>query len=329
MASPAFFCSMYEFHFILIPLFAFLLDNAVADPHWLPHPVRLIGRAASSVDAYRDTIDLDLKVGLKTIGFMTLGFTGLFTFWLILELTTLNIPWLAILFSIYFSYAGLSLQGLITEGWKVERALRMGNIDQARHEISMLVSRDTSKMNEAEIRRSLAETVSENFSDGFFAPFFYLVLFGPACMWVYKTINTFDSMWGYKTERYKKLGWFPAIVDDMANWIPARLSTWALRWAGRTMGLEIEAAARNTAVDARKMESPNAGWPMATCAWLVGGAMGGTTVYFGEVKEKPNLGPQGQQWTSRKIEVLFKLVRRAGWLTVLIASGLLFVLSKT
>lgn len=238
-----------------------------------------------------------------------------------------SIPTLGIIFAIYFAYAGLALKGLLEEARNVEAHIVSNDLPAARRSLSMLVSRDTSEMDVPDLRRSLAETVSENYSDGFFAPFFFLALFGPVGLWVYKTINTFDSMWGYKNDRYEKLGWFAAKLDDVFNWLPARLSILSLFIAGKTLGLQEQGVLSKTRLQAPAMESPNAGWPMAACAWLAGGSMGGTTIYFGEAKKKPLLGPEGQEWTSEKMENLLHLIHRAGWLTALILTGMMFFLA--
>ena len=176
----------------------------------------------------------------------------------------------------------------------------------------MLVSRDTSTLDVAGLRRTLAETVSENLNDGFVAPLFYLALFGPGGMWAYKVVSTMDSMWGYRTEQYRDLGRGAAKTDDFLAWIPARITARIMLFAGKRLGLDHSTAKARYALDAAKIESPNAGWPMAAAAWLVRGQMGGPTVYFGEMKDKPVLGPVGENWDRKKIWALIRLCQSTG-----------------
>ena len=195
----------------------------------------------------------------------------------------------------YFAFAGLALGCLMKDARRVAGLLEAGNLGEARHELSMLVSRDTEGLDAPALRRTLAETVSENLNDGFVAPLFYLSLFGPGGMWAYKTVSTMDSMWGYRNDRYRDLGRGAARTDDLLAWVPARITARIMLLAGKRLGLDHAAARAHHAADAAKMESPNAGWPMATAAWLVGGSMGGRAVYFGEAKGS---SPSWGRWAS-------------------------------
>ncbi len=295
---------------ILIPVIAIVLDSVIGDPYNFPHPVRYIGNTL-------DFIESKVRLHLRN-----LWLAGVFTLLLLCALSwgvitlLVSIPIIGMLFGIYFSYAGLALGCLLKEGRHVGDLVEQGHLEEARRALSMLVSRDTANMNEDEIRRSLAETISENLNDGFIAPLFYLVLTGPAGLWVYKTVSTMDSMWGYKNDRFEQLGYAGAKIDDVLAFIPARLTAWAMYFAGKLMSLDTLNAKKHFKVDARKMESPNAGWPMSMAAWLIGGQMGGETMYFGEAKNKPILGPLNEKWHSFKINQLIDLCKR----TALVAS---------
>jgi adenosylcobinamide-phosphate synthase len=220
----------------------------------------------------------------------------------------LHIPVLGVLIGLYLAYAGLALGSLLKEHKNAAALLDGGKIEQARAAIAGLVSRDVSELDEQGLRKALAETTSENLNDGFVAPFFYLVIFGPAGMWVYKAISTMDSMWGYKNEEFKEFGYFAAKADDVLAFIPARITGFLMLAAGRFMKLDWKSAYENLIDDANKTESPNAGWSMAPAAWLLGAPMGGKAVYFGEVKEKPAIGPAEGEWTSLKLKRLGCLV---------------------
>ena len=143
--------------------------------------------------------------------------------------------------------------------------------------------------------------MSENLNDGFVAPMFYLAIFGPGGLWAYKAVSTMDSMWGYKTDEYGELGYGAAKIDDVLAWIPARITACLMLFVGKWRGLAYYEDRSNFQIDAKKMESPNAGWPMAAAAWLFAGQMGGPAKYFGEMKEKPVLGPVGGVWDKNKI----------------------------
>lgn len=290
----------------LVPVLAVLLDSFIGDPkHW-PHPVRLIGRGLDLYESSARRTGFDLR---------TAGWAAVILFpataWALVGALA-SIKYLGFLFAVYFAYAGLALGCLLREARSVASLLDSGDLQGARSALAMLVSRDTSALDAAGVRRTLAETVSENLNDGFTAPLFYLCLLGPGGMWAYKTVSTMDSMWGYRTDRFRDLGRGAAKTDDLLAWIPARITARLLLFAGKRMGLDADTARARYGEDAAKMESPNAGWPMAAAAWLMGGQMGGPTVYFGETKDKPVLGPQGHPWDKPKVKLLFTLVRKTG-----------------
>lgn len=281
----------------LIPVIALVLDLVLGDPKWFPHPVRFLGMA---LDWYKNWVK---SIGLSN---KIMGGVGVFGIsiivWSVLKIF-LAIPFLGVLIGLYLAYAGLALGSLLSECKNAASLLDSGKIEEARAAIAELVSRDVSELDEAGLRKALAETTSENLNDGFVAPFFYLVVTGPAGMWVYKTVSTMDSMWGYKNEEFKDFGYFAAKTDDVLAFIPARITGFMMLAAGRILKLDWKGAYDNLITDAAKTESPNAGWPMATAAWLLGAQMGGKAVYFGEEKEKPVIGPEGE-WTSLKLKRL-------------------------
>jgi len=159
--------------------------------------------------------------------------------------------------------------------------------DQPRQAISLLVSRDTEAMGETEIHKAALETWAENLSDGVIAPLFYLVLFGLPGIAVYKTINTLDSMVAYKTERYFYFGKVAARLDDVANFIPARITALLIV----LLAEDRQSAWRSALCDGNKLESPNAGYPIAALAGALGVGLAGDAYYHGKLKHKPTLGP--------------------------------------
>ncbi|EGB13722.1 cobalamin biosynthesis protein CobD [Pseudodesulfovibrio mercurii] len=290
----------------LVPALALVLDAWFGDPAGWPHPVRLIG---SGLDLY-EAAARRLGVNLRLAGWLAVPLFAATAWCLVGWLTA--IPYLGPLLAVYFAFAGLALGCLLREARRVAELLDAGDLAGARNALSMLVSRETGGLDAEGVRRSLAETVSENLNDGFTAPLFYLALFGPAGLWAYKTVSTMDSMWGYRTDRFVRLGQGAARTDDLLAWIPARLTALFLFAAGRRLGLKTATARARFRADALKMESPNAGWPMAAAAWLLEGRMGGPTVYFGKIKDKPVLGPVGTVWDRARLHRLFRLVRKSG-----------------
>ncbi|WP_031483568.1 adenosylcobinamide-phosphate synthase CbiB [Maridesulfovibrio frigidus] len=285
----------------LVPVIALLLDLFLNGPSWFPHPVRFLGMGLDWYDKWVRSTSLSPKImgGLGVIGFCLV-------IWCVIKML-LAIPLIGVLIGLYLAYAGLALGALLSECRNAASLLDQGKIEAARTTIAMLVSRDVADLDEAGLRKALAETTSENLNDGFVAPFFYLVVAGPAGMWVYKTISTMDSMWGYKNEQYKEFGCFAAKADDILAFIPARITGFMMLAAGRILKLDWERTYENLLDDAAKTESPNAGWPMAAAAWLLGAQMGGKATYFGEEIEKPVIGPVGE-WTSSKLKRLGTLM---------------------
>ncbi|WP_028571367.1 adenosylcobinamide-phosphate synthase CbiB [Desulfonatronum lacustre] len=290
---------------LTIPLLAAALDLWLKDPPNWPHPVRLVGWLLDRLERLARFSPLPPRLaGLLCVLGLALG-VGL-----AIQLIA-SLPILGWLSALYFSFAGLALGGLLQEGRRVARLLHEQDIEAARAALSGLVSRDVDQLDENGIRRALAETISENLNDAFTAPFFYLVCLGPAGLWAYKTVSTMDSMWGYKTPRWRELGWAAARTDDLLAFLPARLTALALTIAARLLGHpavrlpELRHAAGQT-------ESPNAGWPMAAAALTLRAGMGGPTRYFGQAKVKPWLGPEGQTWTDQKLNDLFRLTLLAG-----------------
>jgi len=285
-----------------LPVIATFLDLILGDPRRLPHPVRLLGRWLDWLEGRARRWTPGLKASGALCVLLTAGGA-----WAAVEFFT-GLQYVGMLASLYFAYAGLALGELLHEGRDALELIEEGKLEEARQAVGGLVSRETSAMDGTELRKTLAETLSENLCDGYVAPLFYLVLGGPALMWAYKAVSTMDSMWGYRTERFRELGWAAARADDVLAYLPARLTAALLLLAGALMGLPWRQALRHIPAEARSMDSPNAGWPMSACAWLLEGSMGGAAIYFGEPKMKPELGPKGLEWSIEKLKRIFRLM---------------------
>jgi len=292
-----------------MPLLAMALDLAVGDPPGLPHPVRFIGWAADRLETRARALTAS-PLGLRLAGFAATVLLALAAGGGALGLSL--VPVVGPALALYLGFAGLALGQLLREGGRVSRRIESGDLAGARAALAMLVSRDTEGLDANQLRRGLAETLSENLCDAFAAPLFWLLVGGPGAMWAYKAVSTLDSMWGYRTERWNDLGRAAARLDDLLAFIPARLTWLFLLLAGGLLGLDAKTAWRRSPADARRMDSPNAGWPMAAAAWLVGAAMGGPTSYFGTVKDKPVLGPVGKHWDRDNLRLMQGLALVAG-----------------
>lgn len=316
-----------------LPPLALALDLWLGDPRGLPHPVCGLGRALRRAERMARRRAAGLPEGRRAValrrgGVLTVllaaGGTALVV-WLLSCLSVAG-PWPGALAAVYFAWAGLALGGLLREGRRALHAIEHGTPNEARTAVSMLVSRDTAGLDRPDLRRALAETLAENFNDGFVAPFFWLLAGGPAALWGYKAVSTMDSMWGYRTEDWRDLGWACARLDDMLAWLPARLAALFLWLSAPLAGVGGEWRGFGPMVrDARSMESPNAGWPMSAAAWLHGVPMGGPTAYCGVVRSKPVLGPRPEagaggnhaggavpEWNAERLERLLRHLRVAG-----------------
>lgn len=289
----------------IVPM-AVTLDLMLGDPRWMPHPVRWLGLLLSRLEERARAFGATRVTGVASLAALLLV-TGAGA------AVLCSIPRLGPFLALYLAYAGLALGSLLHEGGKALAAIEHGTLAEGREAVAMLVSRDTTVLDQPGLRRALAETLAENFNDGFVAPLFWLVAGGPVALWLYKAVSTVDSMWGYRTERWANLGWAGAKLDDALAWLPARLCV-ALLWATAPLSGVRGAwpGMPRVASDARQMESPNAGWPMAAAAWLHRGRMGGPTVYFGTIKQKPILGPVDGEWDEPTLKMLMHHLRIAG-----------------
>ena len=283
-------------HLTLLVL-AFALDAALGDPPWLPHPIRLIGKAIEYGEARLRQTTLpfrsDFQRGAMLVMIVVLC-TYLLTVWL-LHFLTLWSWWIGIGITILLGSLCLARRNLKEHAQAVLEPLTSGDLASARSRLARMVSRETSRLSESEVIRGTVESVAENSSDGVIAPLFYMAIGGVPLAMAYKAINTLDSMIGYRTERYEQFGKVAAHLDDVANYIPARLSALALIGAagiGRWFGCPYDEkeAWRITWRDSHKHESPNAGYPEAAMAGALGVQLGGPSHYFGERVEKSTLG---------------------------------------
>ncbi len=271
----------------------FILDLCLGDPRNFPHPVVWIGRGISLGETILRPIFPKSESGQYRAGYVLVVIVCLGTFLatvaVLAALAFLN-PHLRVLAEAFICYQMLATKCLADAAGKVLLALRSGDLAAARAAVGEIVGRDTASMTSADITRATVETVAENTSDGVVAPLFYFAIGGAPLAVLYKAVNTMDSMIGYKNDRYRHFGRAAAILDDYANFLPARITGLLMIPAAFITGLDWRGAKRIYSRDRRNHTSPNAGHPEAACAGALGVQLGGTSTYGGDVVVKPTLG---------------------------------------
>lgn len=277
-------------------LLAFALDSLVGDPKWLPHPVQLIGKAIEKGEGLlRRKVDskaggVVLAAGIVVATFFVMHFLVL----LLRAPSSGPMKLIGSLVVVFLASTTLALKGLIGS---VRDVYTAGDIEEARLRLSHIVGRDTVALDEDGVRRAALETLAENTSDGVVAPLFYLALGGVPLAMAYKAVNTLDSMVGYKNERYMEFGWASARLDDILNYIPARLTGLLIVAAVFMLsGFRKEKAwhaFRAMLSDGRNHTSPNAGYPEAAMAGALNVRLGGPSTYEGRPVEKPHIFARG------------------------------------
>lgn len=330
-------------YLLLDVIIAFILDLIFGDPYRLPHPVRFIGWLIKRTEAYlrkylksrllsqdneAGSIDkttsgrrtrragVVLTVVVVAVTFLVVLF--------ILKLAALVSPILFHLVNIYFIYSSIAAKCLADEAKKVYVVLKKRDIPEAAKRLAMLVGRDTEGLSEKEIIRGVVETTAENTVDGIMSPVIYAVIgslfgLGAPLVYAFKAISTLDSMVGYMNEKYIDLGRFSAKTDDVANYLPARLSgvliPLSALFCGRSMAKSFSIMRR----DRRNHKSPNCAYPEAAVAGALGVRLGGNNVYFGKIVEKPTIGDADRVLDISDIPATIKLMYTASLLTLLLS----------
>ncbi|MCC4325318.1 adenosylcobinamide-phosphate synthase CbiB [Limosilactobacillus reuteri] len=276
--------------FIMI-LLAFFLDLLLGDPHSWPHPVKSIGCLIAWLTKCFNHPNYSSRKK-KWLGaltwLITVGGSGLITY-VGMKIASINY-YLYMVVGTYLSYTCISARQLAIEAEKIMKSLKQNNLKKARHQVGMIVGRDTNQLSAEEVTKATIETVAENTSDGVIAPLFFLAIGGPVLGIMYKAVNTLDSMIGYQNEKYRAFGKVSAQIDDIANYIPARI-TWLLliisSWLLRDDTREAIAVGER---DCEKHLSPNSAFSEAVVAGALHLQLGGPHYYFGELVKKPYIG---------------------------------------
>ncbi len=282
---------------LTLPLVAgYLLDLLLGDPYHWPHPVKLFGKLINRGERRLNKGSKRLfKGALMTIVLVTLVWAVLH---FLFQILTLNpILYLYYPMASIMVFWGLANRNLIDEAKKVEWALAHEGPEAGRRQLSCIVGRDTAQLTPTQIRTAVLETLSENLSDGVIAPLFYYLLGGLPLMFAYKMINTLDSMIGYKNDRYRLFGRFAARLDDVANFVPARLTAIlmiAVSMSSRGLRFILKYGHQHA--------SPNAGYPESALAGILDCRFGGPNIYHGQVVQKPYIGHQSRELTNKDLK---------------------------
>ena len=298
---------------IILPLLiGWVLDLLLGDPAWLPHPVVWFGKAISACEHKLNRGNhRKAKGAVVAIILIALVFalTWLFRYWL------LALPsYLLLLFDSIIIFYCLAGTTLIREVRAVFHALDR-SLEEGRQQVARIVGRDTTELSAQEVRTAALETLAENLSDGVIAPLFWFALLGTPGMLAYKMVNTLDSMIGYKTARYKDFGCWAAHIDDVANYIPARLTALLMILASWKLRL-VKFVWKN----GRRHASPNSGYPEAALAGILNCRFGGPHYYFGQLFDKPYIGEHERLLTTDDMKKAVRVNRVAEIWMILIVS---------
>ena len=280
---------------------AFLLDLAVGDPRWLPHPVVLMGKVISYGERFMQSASArrDFLAGMALSLVLIALSAG--AAWVLIAFFHWLPPWLSFFATAALASTTLATRGLLDAIKLIEAPLRAGNAAVAREKLAHIVGRETSRLNQDKMMRAGLESLAESTCDGIVAPLFYLFLGGVPLAMAYKAVSTLDSMIGYRTERYFYFGKFAARLDDVVNFVPARLTAFFIVIAALAARLNPWRAFLTVWRDHANHLSPNAGYPEAALAGAFGIQLGGPSIYFGKEIRKPYIG---DDLTPVRIEML-------------------------
>ncbi|MBN2108024.1 MAG: cobalamin biosynthesis protein CobD [Deltaproteobacteria bacterium] len=314
-------------HQIFVLIAAWLFDALVGDPEKLPHPVRAIGALIVRLEHRAPQWFKNKKNAGVCIGIFVpaTAYVGAFFFIALAGAISVFVGLLASVVCIYYC---LATRCLASEAAGVYRDLKKGDIIMARHRLSRIVGRDTAHLSESDIVRATVETVSENTVDGIISPLVYAALGGAPLALAFKAVSTLDSMIGYKNEKYRELGWFSARLDDVLNFIPARLCLILVPLASLVLPFGHSGSAFKTGMrDGRKSPSPNSGFPEACFAGSLGIQLGGQCSYAGVISGKPLIGDKDREIAIYDIQRAVSLMWAVSGLCLVFCTGIFFIIT--
>lgn len=304
----------------------YILDLIIGDPYSFPHPVRFIGNLINIVEnQIRKFVSSDkgLKVAGFFLWFIVVGIT-LFSTYIVLQLFKFNKIAYFIVNTILI-YTTLATKCLKDESTKIYKVLKTGDLEKSRNQLSYIVGRDTTNLSEKEIVRATVETVAENTVDGIIAPLFYGFIGGAPLAMAYKAINTLDSTVGYKNDKYYYLGFASAKIDDIANYIPARLGLLLLSLGSLFAGFNFKDALKIGIRDRKNHKSPNCAFSEGAVSGALGIQLGGTNVYFGKEVYKPTIGDKKREIEIEDIVKTNKIMYSSSMISILIFTLIYYI----
>lgn len=297
----------------------FALDLLLGDPAWLCHPVCVIGRYIAFAEGKLRARGGNLRRGAVLLTASTVLLTmGAAALLLFLAGRLGRMPRLIVM--ALLDWMGLALTSMAREARGVERALQQG-VEAGRRQVARIVGRDTQALSEDGIIRATIETVAENTTDGVISPMLYAAVGGPVLLWGFKAASTLDSMVGYLDERYRDIGWSSARLDDLLNYIPARITAALMCASAFLLGMDGKNALRITARDHANHRSPNCAWSEAAAAGALHVRLGGTHDYFGKPVEKPTIGDDDRPAARADIGKAIRLLTASGVLMLLLIAA--------
>ena len=315
-------------HSLLALFLGFGIDLIVGDPHSLPHPVVFIGKLISATEKTLRKLFPKTEKGENLAGAVL---------WVVVVAISTAVPaallhlcyglhtWLGLALESIMCWQILATKSLKDESMKVYHALLTGDIEKSRYAVSMIVGRDTEKLDGQGVARAAVETVAENTSDGIVAPLIFLAIGGAPLGFFYKAVNTMDSMLGYVEMPYKNIGLVPAKMDDVMNYLPARISALVMLAAGWLLKLDVKNGWKIFQRDRFNHASPNSAQTESVCAGLLGLRLAGDAWYHGQLHKKKYIGDPNREIEYEDIPRSCRLLYVTAFLSLILFGGLKFL----
>lgn len=315
---------------ILAIALGFFLDCLIGDPEGLWHPVCAIGAIISKIEKFFRSLPLS-KSGQRFAGIIIWIIVCTISFlvpYIILEFLFRIHPWIHFVVNVIFCYQIFARRCLADAGRYVRRELKK-SLEDGRKAVARYVGRDTSELSEEGVIKATVETIAENTTDGVVAPFIFMLIGGAPLGFLYKAVNTLDSMIGYKNQKYQYLGWFSAKMDDIFNFLPARIAAVCMMAAAGMLKFDTVNAKRIFQRDRFNHKSPNSAQTESVCAGALHIQLGGDAKYFGEYVKKPTIGDNDRKVVSSDIERASDLMTATSVFVILLGIAIKLALTGT